>query len=117
MRFSYQPASAEVETGMTRKGEAIASSDKGVQVANCPIKLDVCFPSCFWQKGGKCTLYSTAGRQIDPVKETRISSIHVNNKGASCLFKPIACQESYCYECQIYLDWLREKGSSVAVRG
>lgn len=111
--FSYKPTSAEVATDMARKRDSITSSDKGVSVPNCPLKLHVCFPSCFWHKGGECTFYSTEGRQIDRMKENRISGISRNNKGMSCPFKPIACQESYCHECQIYLDWLREKGSSV----
>jgi hypothetical protein len=29
-----------------------------------------------------------------------------NNKGLPCPFKPIICQEGFCKECQIYLDWL-----------
>ncbi len=38
-------------------------------------------------------------------REERIFSISGNNKGLWCPFKPISCQEGYCHQCQIYLDW------------
>ncbi len=37
-------------------------------------------------------------------------SISGNNKGLLCPFKPIRCQEGYCRDCQIYLDWQKAKG-------
>ena len=30
-----------------------------------------------------------------------------SNKGKDCPYKPITCQEGYCQDCQIYLDYLR----------
>lgn len=38
-------------------------------------------------------------------------SISANNKGLWCPFKATVCQEGYCRECQIYLDWQKAKGS------
>lgn len=29
----------------------------------------------------------------------------INHKGTECLYKPILCQEGYCSECQVYLDY------------
>lgn len=40
-------------------------------------------------------------------KQGRIIRILENNKGLMCPFKPILCEEGYCHECQIYLDWLK----------
>jgi len=40
-------------------------------------------------------------------KQGRIPRILENNKGLMCPFKPILCEEGYCRECQIYLDWLK----------
>ncbi|MBA7691446.1 hypothetical protein ES703_99991 [subsurface metagenome] len=40
-------------------------------------------------------------------KQERILRILENNKGLMCPFKPILCEEGYCRECQIYLDWLK----------
>ena len=37
--------------------------------------------------------------------EERIFRIIGNNKGLWCPFKSIFCQEGYCDQCQIYLDW------------
>jgi len=43
----------------------------------------------------------------DMLKQERTFHICENNKGMMCPFKPILCQEGYCHECQIYLDWLK----------
>jgi len=40
------------------------------------------------------------------LKQERVFRISGNNKGLMCPFKPILCQEGYCNECQIHLDWL-----------
>jgi len=29
-----------------------------------------------------------------------------SRKGQECLFKPIICEQGYCRECQIYIDYL-----------
>jgi len=42
-------------------------------------------------------------------KQQGLFSISGNNKGLQCPFKPILCQEGYCDQCQIYLDW-QEQG-------
>lgn len=47
-------------------------------------------------------------------KQQRVFKIAGNNKGLMCPFKPILCQEGYCHQCQIYLDW-RELGEFVAI--
>lgn len=41
----------------------------------------------------------------------RTFSLSGNNKGLWCPFKPALCQEGYCRECRVYLDWqkLRRK--------
>ena len=39
------------------------------------------------------------------LRVVRIFSISGNNKGLACPFKPVLCQEGYCHDCQIYLDW------------
>jgi len=44
-----------------------------------------------------------------PAGQERLFRISENNKGLMCPFKPILCQEGYCKECQIYLDWLKLK--------
>jgi len=44
----------------------------------------------------------------------RIFSVSGNNKGLPCPFKTILCQEGYCSECQIYLDW-RKKGELLVI--
>ncbi len=46
---------------------------------------------------------------------TRTFSITGNNKGLWCPFKPVFCQKGYCLECQIYLDWLQERGEMVVI--
>lgn len=49
------------------------------------------------------------------VRQERIFSIYENNKGLWCPFKPILfCQEGYCNECQIYLDW-RRRGEMLVI--
>lgn len=47
--------------------------------------------------------------------QERTFCIRGNNKGLMCLFKPILCQEGYCKECQIYLDWLKQLGKTPKV--
>lgn len=37
--------------------------------------------------------------------EKRVFSISGDNKGFPCPFKSGVCQNGYCEECQIYLDW------------
>ena len=44
-------------------------------------------------------------------KQERIVRILESNKGLMCPFKPILCEEGYCRECQIYLDWLKLKNA------
>ena len=40
----------------------------------------------------------------------RMFSISGNNKGLMCPFKPTTlCQEGYCTDCQIYLDWQKRE--------
>jgi hypothetical protein len=39
------------------------------------------------------------------MKDTAIEHIGVNHKGEQCQYKAILCQEGYCNECQIYIDW------------
>lgn len=52
-------------------------------------------------------------REVEPphsMLKERVFSISGDNKGFPCPFKPSVCQNGYCEECQIYLDWqeLRE---------
>jgi len=44
-------------------------------------------------------------------KQERIFSTSSNNKGLPCPFKLILCQEGYCHQCEIYLDWQKAKGT------
>lgn len=37
-------------------------------------------------------------------KQQRVFSPSVNNKGLTCPFQAVICQEGYCYQCQVYLD-------------
>jgi len=46
------------------------------------------------------------------MKSERIFSKSSNKKGLWCPFKPVLCQEDYCHECQIYLDWQREDSTT-----
>ncbi len=34
---------------------------KGVSAPNCPLKLEVCFPSCYWWHNGNCALAEAKG--------------------------------------------------------
>ena len=38
-------------------------------------------------------------------KQERAFYMSGDNKGLVCPFKPLTCQEGYCCECQIYLEW------------
>lgn len=38
-----------------------------------------------------------------------------NNRGLACPFKWITCQEGYCHQCSIYLDWQKRGGEIVVV--
>jgi len=44
-------------------------------------------------------------------KQERTFGISRNNKSLLCPFQVVVCQESYCSECQMYLDWQRRKSS------
>ncbi|MBA7681558.1 hypothetical protein ES703_89898 [subsurface metagenome] len=46
---------------------------KGVRVTDCPIGQEVCYPSCYWQKGGKCYGRSKRGRRIVKIVAERRS--------------------------------------------
>jgi len=50
-------------------------------------------------------------------KQERIFGISGNSKGLPCPFRSILCQEGYCRECQIYLDWQRKNSSSLIGKG
>jgi len=43
-------------------------------------------------------------------EQERVFGISRNNKGLLCPFKRTLCQEGYCSECQIYLDWQKQGG-------
>ncbi|HUV75672.1 MAG TPA: hypothetical protein VMW00_03340 [Dehalococcoidales bacterium] len=49
--------------------ELIVMEDVGraIRVANCPVKLEVCFSSCYWRRGDKCIFGSQRGRRIRPM--------------------------------------------------
>lgn len=49
-------------------------------------------------------------------RQERIFGISRNNKGLPCPFKQALCQEGYCSECQIYLDWQKWKALAKEVR-
>ncbi len=47
-------------------------------------------------------------REVEPSPSMvldRVFSVSGNNKGLRCPFKTGICQNGYCEECQIYLDW------------
>jgi hypothetical protein len=48
-------------------------------------------------------------------RQQRMLCISGNNKGLMCPFKAILCEEGYCCECQIYLDWLKLKRKASGV--
>ena len=50
-------------------------------------------------------------------KVERTFDISRNNKGLPCPFRAVLCQEGYCHECQIYLDWLRKNGNNAGNKG
>ena len=52
---------------MTTKDEHM-NNGKGVKVANCPIKQEYCYPSCYFRKGSRCCFKSKRGRQIPGLK-------------------------------------------------
>ncbi len=47
------------------------------------------------------------------LKQERILGISDNNKGLWCPFKAVFCQESYCQDCQTYLDY---QGHQITMR-
>jgi hypothetical protein len=49
----------------------MAGNDKAIKVSSCPIKLEVCYPSCFWRKGDRCVFRSKRGRLIVQMKRKR----------------------------------------------
>jgi len=51
-------------------------------------------------------------KKLEERVRRRVFRISGNNKGLMCPFKPILCQEGYCTECQIYLDWLKLRGKA-----
>ena len=63
--------------------------NKGYTVKDCPIKLEVCFPSCkYWFRG-----------------ECHHNELMRNNKGTWCWVLPSRfCQEGECLNCQIYME-------------
>jgi len=47
-------------------------------------------------------------REVDPfasMLKGRVFNTSGDNKGLVCPFKSVTCQNGYCEECQIYLDW------------
>ena len=36
----------------------MTNGHKVTKAANCPLDLEICFPSCYWRSGNKCTYYS-----------------------------------------------------------
>lgn len=46
---------------------------------------------------------------------TRTFSISSDNKGLWCPFKSLFCQEGYCHQCQVYLDWLQKRGEIAVI--
>ena len=46
-------------------------------------------------------------------KVERIFSISNNSKGLWCPFKAVFCQEGYCQNCQVYLDY---QGHQITMR-
>lgn len=45
--------------------------NKAVKVANCPIKLEYCYPSCYFRKGDKCHFKSKEGKEIPELKRSK----------------------------------------------
>ena len=37
--------------------------NKATRAANCPLDLEVCFSSCYWRSGNKCTFCQRYRRQ------------------------------------------------------
>ena len=55
-------------------------------------------------------LHDNSAMREHSKKQERMFGISGNNKGLMCPFKGVVCQEGYCTECQICLDWLKLKG-------
>jgi len=56
-------------------------------------------------------------REVEPspsMLKERVFSISGDNKGLQCPFQPIICQNGYCEDCQIYLDW-QERGEILVI--
>lgn len=56
-------------------------------------------------------------REVEPppsMFKERVFSISGNNRGFPCPFTPSVCQNGYCEECQIYLDW-QELGEMLVI--
>ena len=54
-------------------------------------------------------------RERNMLKQERIFSISNNNKGLWCPFKASFCQEGYCPDCQVYLDYQRYQITQVSL--
>ena len=56
-------------------------------------------------------------REVEPspsMRKERVFSIAGDNKGLRCPFKVGICQNGYCEDCQIYLDW-QERGEMLVI--
>lgn len=56
-------------------------------------------------------------REVEPppfMFKERVFSISGDNTDFPCPFKPTVCQNAYCEECQIYLDW-QELGEMLVI--
>lgn len=58
-------------------------------------------PLAGWQRKRKKVESSPS---YEALKLEKTFSISGNNKGLSCPFQSVICQEGYCEQCQIYLD-------------
>lgn len=52
-------------------------SDKGISKPDCPLKLNVCYPSCYWWDEKGCTFNKTA--ELYPLKVAVIDTEELGN--------------------------------------
>jgi len=52
-------------------------------------------------------------KKLEERVRRRVFRISGNNKGLMCPFKLILCQEGYCSQCQIYIDWQKQAAAGI----
>ena len=80
MRAILRRFSPHRQSNILHKQSDIADSREGAYIPDCPLKLEICFYSCFWRKQDRCTFFRRQDRQITELKKTRSNASANNTK-------------------------------------